>query len=65
MKEVAVRLNPLVGDRIDHLMTLSPEMEAALLDRILYIEQRGLSSTPIQLRWADFSLEEVSELNHT
>jgi hypothetical protein len=58
-------INPRVSDRIGHLMALSPEMEDTLLDRILYLEQRGLRLTPIQLSWVDFNLEEVSEFNHT
>ena len=47
MKEVAAVLYLLVSDRIGYPVGLSPEMKLAVLERILYLEQRGLWLTPV------------------
>jgi hypothetical protein len=47
MKEVATGLYLRVSDRIGHPGGLSPEMKLAVLQRILYYEQRGLWLTPV------------------
>jgi len=47
MKEVAAGLYLRVSDRTGHPVGLSLEMKLAILERILYLEQRGLWLTPV------------------
>jgi hypothetical protein len=47
MEEVAAGLYLRASDRIGHPVGLSPEMKLTVLERILYLEQRGLWLTPV------------------
>lgn len=58
----AVRLQPRVGDKTGHPTILSPELEEALFERILYVEARRLGLTPIHVRRATFNRGDQTQI---
>ncbi|KAJ4442643.1 hypothetical protein ANN_04232 [Periplaneta americana] len=62
-KEIAAGLNPVVK-KIGHPSILSLEMEQALVERLLCLEERGLGQTALQVRRAAFQLAEALGIIH-
>ncbi|KAJ4452001.1 hypothetical protein ANN_03487 [Periplaneta americana] len=62
-KEIAAGLNPVVK-KIGHPSILSLEMEQALAERLLCLEERGLGQTALQVRRAAFQLAEALGIKH-
>lgn len=65
-KKMQAGLTPTrpIENRIGHPTVLSSEMEDALVQRALFLDQRGLGLSPLQLRKAAFRLAEKNNLKH-
>lgn len=64
MKELAAGLNPVLRNRTVHSTLLSAEIQGTLVQRIVCLQQRGLSLTRILVRRAACNLEYVNELKY-
>ncbi|KAJ4449270.1 hypothetical protein ANN_00668 [Periplaneta americana] len=60
-KERQVGLIPRVTGKIEHPMVLSGDMEKSLVDRLLYLANRELGLTSLQVKRAAFDLAAASQ----
>lgn len=63
-KESQMGLIPRVTGKIGHPTVLSEDMENALVNRLVYFENRGLGLTPMQVKRAAFDLAVACDVRH-